>query len=112
MSRIKPLNHLSRPTVISHEERALRALDWLNFFLADLRGGMGAYVNVFLFAHAGWDPETLGAVPTISGLVGITLHAPIMDVGSRTELSSLALDRRCCLIGHCANLVRQCGEPS
>src|SRR5208283_2279909 len=26
----------------------LNALDWLNFFLADVRGGLGAYVNVFL----------------------------------------------------------------
>jgi MFS family permease len=62
-----------------------RALDWLNFFLADVRGGMGAYVNVFLFAHAGWDQETLGAVLTVSGLLGITMHAPIGALIDRTR---------------------------
>ena len=62
-----------------------RALDWLNFFLADVRGGMGAYVNVYLFAHAGWDQETLGAVLTVSGLIGITLHAPIGALIDRTR---------------------------
>jgi isocitrate lyase len=30
----------------------LNALDWLNFFLADVRGGLGAYVNVFLLTRA------------------------------------------------------------
>ena len=26
-------------------------LDWLNFFLADVRGGLGPYVQVFLLTH-------------------------------------------------------------
>jgi MFS family permease len=62
-----------------------RALDWLSFFLADVRGGMGAYVNVYLFAHAGWDQATLGAVLTASGLIGVTLHAPIGVLIDRTR---------------------------
>jgi len=52
-------------------------LDWLNFFLADVRGGLGPYVGVFLLTQAHWDQATLGAVLTTSGLVGIALHAPI-----------------------------------
>ena len=52
-------------------------LDALNFLLADVRGGLGPYVGVFLVTQAGWDPATLGAVLTVSGLVGITLQAPI-----------------------------------
>jgi MFS family permease len=52
-------------------------LDWLNFFLADVRGGLGPYVRVFLLTQAHWDQATLGAVLTTSGLIGITLHAPI-----------------------------------
>jgi hypothetical protein len=27
-------------------------LDWLNFFLADVRGGLGPYVGVFLLTQA------------------------------------------------------------
>ena len=54
-----------------------RSLDWLNFFLADVRGGLGPYVGVFLLTQAHWNQATIGAVLTVSGLIGITLHAPI-----------------------------------
>lgn len=53
------------------------SLDWLNFLLADLRGGLGPYVNVFLLTEVGWDQATIGTLLTASGLMGITLHAPI-----------------------------------
>lgn len=52
-------------------------LDWLNFFLADVRGGLGPYVGVFLLTEAHWDQATIGAVLTVSGLIGIALHVPI-----------------------------------
>jgi hypothetical protein len=52
-------------------------LDWLNFFLADVRGGLGAYVSVFLLTQANWDQATIGAVLTVSGIIGITMHTPI-----------------------------------
>jgi len=57
--------------------RYTAALDCLNFFLADVRGGLGPYVGVFLITEAHWDQATLGAVLTVSGLLGITLHTPI-----------------------------------
>ena len=34
-------------------------LDWLNFFLADVRGGLGPYVGVFLLTQAHWDRRPL-----------------------------------------------------
>ncbi len=52
-------------------------LDVLNFLLADVRGGLGPYVSVFLLTQAHWDQATIGAVLTVSGLIGITLHAPV-----------------------------------
>src|SRR5688572_5446585 len=52
-------------------------LDWVNFFLADIRGGLGPYVGVFLLTQAGWNQAMIGAVLTASGLIGITLHTPI-----------------------------------
>jgi MFS family permease len=56
---------------------ASAALDWLNFLLADVRGGLGPYVSVFLVTEAKWDQATIGLVLTISGLTGIALHTPI-----------------------------------
>src|SRR5262245_47954488 len=53
------------------------ALDALNFFLADVRGGLGPYVSVFLLIEAHWDQATIGAVLTVSGIIGITMHTPV-----------------------------------
>ena len=55
----------------------LVALDWVNFLLADVRGGLGAYVIVYLVTRAHWSQATVGAVLTVSGLTGIMLHPSI-----------------------------------
>src|SRR5215207_11204699 len=68
------------------------SLDWLNFLLADVRGGLGPYVSVFLLTQAHWDQATIGAVLTVSGIVGITLHTPVgalIDTTHRNGRSSL-----------------------
>jgi MFS family permease len=62
----------------------LNALDWLNFFLADVRGGLGAYVNVFLVTKAQWSQAALGAVLSISGLIGIMAHPAVGAFIDRT----------------------------
>ncbi|WP_175492597.1 MFS transporter [Methylocapsa palsarum] len=49
----------------------LYALDWVNFFLADVRGGLGAFVIVFLTSKAHWSASEIGIVLSISGVVGI-----------------------------------------
>jgi predicted MFS family arabinose efflux permease len=56
-----------------HEIR-FSALDWINFLLADVRGGLGAYVIVYLITQGHWSQATVGAVLTVSGLTGILLH--------------------------------------
>jgi len=53
------------------------SLDCLNFLLADVRGGLGPYVSVYLLTEGQWDQATIGAVLTVSGIIGITLHTPI-----------------------------------
>ena len=55
----------------------LVALDWVNFLLADVRGGRGAYVIVYLVTRAHWSQATVGAVLTVSGLTGIMLHPSV-----------------------------------
>src|SRR6476661_6610327 len=60
-------------TIMSHSA----ALDWLNFLLADVRGGLGPYVSVYLLTVAGWNAGTIGTVLMVSGITGITMHAPI-----------------------------------
>ena len=55
----------------------LVALDWVNFLLADVRGGLGPYLIVFLVTKGGWSQATVGAVLTVSGLTGIMLHPSV-----------------------------------
>src|SRR5215469_6162356 len=54
---------------------SLKALDWLNFFLAALLMGFGPFAAVHL-AENGWAPASIGAVLTISGLAGLTMQIP------------------------------------
>jgi MFS family permease len=54
---------------------SLRALDWLNFFLAALLMGFGPFVASSLSAR-GWAPANIGIVLTISGLAGLLTQVP------------------------------------
>src|SRR6478735_11129471 len=78
-------------------------LDLINFLLADVRGGLGPYVGIFLLGQAHWNQASIGLVLTISGLIGISLHAPIgafidatrhkraLLIGGVTALSAAAI---------------------
>jgi MFS family permease len=55
--------------------QSLNALDWLNFFLAALLTGFGAFVAVNL-ADRGWAPGQIGLVLTVGGLAGLLTQAP------------------------------------
>jgi hypothetical protein len=65
----------SRNAALSVE--SLKALDWLNFFLAALLMGFGPFIAVHLVEN-GWAPESIGAVLTISGLAGLTTEVDPM----------------------------------
>jgi MFS family permease len=71
----------------------LKALDWLNFFLAALLMGFGPFAAVHL-AEIGWAPASIGAVLTISGLTGLVTQVPageLIDViGSKRALVGTA----------------------
>jgi hypothetical protein len=46
-------------------------LDLVDFLRADVRGGHGRYVWVFLLGPAHWDQAAIGTVLAVSGLVGM-----------------------------------------
>jgi MFS-type transporter involved in bile tolerance (Atg22 family) len=54
-----------------------RSLDAVNFLLADVRGAFGPFLNVFLVSQQHWSQSQVGAVTTISGLLGIAVQTPI-----------------------------------
>ena len=55
--------------------RASRALDWLNFSLADVQTGVGPFLAAALTAK-GWNPAQIGSFLTFGGLLGLALQAP------------------------------------
>jgi len=56
--------------------RSQFALDALNFLLADVRGALGPYLNVFLVTQQGWSQSSVGLMTTIGGLIGLTAQTP------------------------------------
>jgi MFS family permease len=53
------------------------SLDGLNFLLADVRGALGPYLNVFLVTQQRWSQESVGLVTTVGGLLGLVVQTPI-----------------------------------
>jgi hypothetical protein len=55
----------SRRTNLGHErasEANRGALNWLNFFLADVKDGIGPFLAIFLTSSQHWDPGRAGIV--------------------------------------------------
>lgn len=70
----------SPPSERAPSRRALLGLDALNFFLADVRDGLGPYLAIYLIAvrgpEQGWNEATVGLVMTIAGIVGLIAQTP------------------------------------
>ena len=66
-----------------------RTLDALNFFLADVRDGLGPYLAIYLIAVRGpahgWNEATVGAVLTIAGIVGLISQTPAGSLIDRAK---------------------------
>jgi predicted MFS family arabinose efflux permease len=52
------------------------ALDALNFFLADVRDGLGPYLAVYLLTVQHWNEAEIGLVMSIGGFAGIIGQTP------------------------------------
>ena len=53
-----------------------RSLDALNFFLADVRDGLGPYLAIYLLTERKWDQASIGAVMSIAAVAGIAAQTP------------------------------------
>lgn len=65
--------------VLPQAERAgfrARSLDGVNFLLADVRGALGPYLNVFLITQRHWSQTEVGWITTVSGLLGLVAQTP------------------------------------
>ena len=72
---VRPLS----PFIQSGSKRHLRslvALDALNFFQADVHGGVGPFLVTFLATTLHWTPDRIGMVMFASGVLGLCAQAP------------------------------------
>lgn len=60
----------------AQSDRVQRPLDALNFFLADVRDGLGPYLAIYLLTVQHWDEATIGLVLSIGGIAGILAQTP------------------------------------
>jgi MFS family permease len=67
------------------------SLDAVNFLLADVRGALGPYLNVFLVTQQHWSQSEVGLVTTVGGLLGLSLQTPIGAVIDDTHSKRGAL---------------------
>lgn len=63
---------------------SLFALNALNFFMADVRDGLGPFLGVYLQSK-GWTPGEIGLVMTVGGLAGIAATTPLGALVDRTD---------------------------
>src|SRR5437899_8310710 len=53
------------------------SLDALNFLLADVRGALGPFLNVFLVTQQHWSQSAVGLVTTLGGWLGLAMQTPV-----------------------------------
>ena len=99
-----------------------RALDALNFFLADVRDGLGPYLAIYLLTEQKWDEASIGVVMSVAALAGIGAGNSRRAVSARRRRSHARhrtsqyqpgrdCDRRCGpdrIYGHDAGDVAAC----
>ena len=60
----------------SISRRNTLSLDALNFFLADVRDGLGPYLAIYLLAVHHWQPASIGFVMTLAGVTALVTQIP------------------------------------
>jgi MFS family permease len=61
------------------------SLDAVNFLLADVRGALGPYLNVFLVTQQNWSQSEVGVVTTVGGLLSLLVQTPIGGAIDKTR---------------------------
>ena len=81
----------AQPAAPDIAARAERGLDGLNFLLADVRDGLGPYLAIYLLAVHHWQPASIGAVMTVSAVVGLLTQTPAGALMDRIDAKRAAL---------------------
>ncbi len=67
------------------------ALDAANFFLADVRQGLGPYLAIYLLTEQRWDEARIGIVMSVATIAGIIAQTPAGALVDATRAKRLAM---------------------
>ena len=56
--------------------QSLRALDYLNFFLANVQAGVGPFLATYLMASHHWNPADIGVAMSVMGIATLLAQTP------------------------------------
>jgi MFS family permease len=82
-------------------QQSLRALDWSNLFMADVKDGVGVYLSVFLLTVRHWEPDEIGFVIAVPGIVGILVQPPAGALIDRTRHKRFLINAASFIIALC-----------
>jgi MFS family permease len=71
--------------------RAGHALDAANFFLADVRQGLGPYLAIYLLTEQKWDEAHIGVVMSVATIAGIIAQTPAGALVDATHAKRLVM---------------------
>ncbi|GAB3498020.1 MFS transporter [Spirosoma knui] len=69
--------------------RSLKALDWANFFLADVRDGLGPYLSIYLLVSQHWNAQDIGLAMSVMGIATVVAQTPAGALVDRTRQKRL-----------------------
>jgi MFS family permease len=75
---------LSADAARTISRRTSHSLDLLNFFLADVRDGLGPYLSIYLLLTHHWDQASIGFVMGVGGIAAIIAQTPVGAFVDRT----------------------------
>ncbi|MBO0948472.1 MFS transporter [Fibrella forsythiae] len=64
---------------------SLRALDAANFFLADVRDGLGPYLAIYLLTTLHWTAQDIGIAMSVMGIATVVTQTPAGALVDRTR---------------------------
>lgn len=75
--------------------RSLLALDWVNFFLADVQSGIAPFLSIYLLASLNWNPGLIGVAVSAASIATLILQTPagalIDRINWKRHLMALAM---------------------
>lgn len=79
----------ARPGARQPSATSLRALDWANFFLADVRDGLGPYLAIYLLTSQHWRAQDIGLAMSVMGIATVVGQTPAGSLVDRTRRKRL-----------------------